>query len=63
MTRPTVLLLGGRHKGEPYTALAEPLRRTGKLVLAYGEAAPASSSTISAGSVPARAPGDPISRR
>ena len=22
MTRPTVLLLGGRHKGEPYTALA-----------------------------------------
>jgi len=23
MTRPTVLLLGGRHKGEPYTALAE----------------------------------------
>ena len=40
MTRPTVLLLGGRHKGEPYTALIEPLRRTGKLVLAYGEAAP-----------------------
>ena len=25
MTRPTVMLLGGRHKGEPYTALAEPL--------------------------------------
>ena len=23
MTRPTVLLLGGRHKGEPYTALAD----------------------------------------
>jgi UDP-N-acetylmuramoylalanine--D-glutamate ligase len=40
MTRPTILLLGGRHKGEPYTALAEPLRRTGKKVLAYGEAAP-----------------------
>jgi UDP-N-acetylmuramoylalanine--D-glutamate ligase len=40
MTRPTVLLLGGRHKGEPYTALAEPLRTTGKIVLAYGEAAP-----------------------
>ncbi|MGH7718171.1 MAG: UDP-N-acetylmuramoyl-L-alanine--D-glutamate ligase [Gemmatimonadaceae bacterium] len=40
MTRPTVVLLGGRHKGEPYTALAEPLRRTGKAVLAYGEAAP-----------------------
>ncbi len=40
MTRPTILLLGGRHKGEPYTALAEPLRRIGKKVLVYGEAAP-----------------------
>jgi UDP-N-acetylmuramoylalanine--D-glutamate ligase len=40
MTRPTVLLLGGRHKGEPYTALAEPLRRVGKAVIAYGEAGP-----------------------
>jgi UDP-N-acetylmuramoylalanine--D-glutamate ligase len=40
MTRPTILLLGGRHKGEPYTALAEPLRRIGKKVLAYGESAP-----------------------
>jgi UDP-N-acetylmuramoylalanine--D-glutamate ligase len=40
MRKPTVLLLGGRHKGEPYTALADELRRTVKLVLAYGEAAP-----------------------
>ena len=40
MQRPTVLLLGGRHKGEPYSALAEELRRTGKQVLAYGEAGP-----------------------
>ena len=40
MTRPTILLLGGRHKGEPYTTLAEPLRRIGKKVLAYGESAP-----------------------
>ena len=40
MMRPTILLLGGRHKGEPYTALVEPLRRIGKVVLAYGEAAP-----------------------
>ena len=39
MTRPFVLLLGGRHKGEPYTALAEPFRRHGRLVLAFGEAA------------------------
>jgi UDP-N-acetylmuramoylalanine--D-glutamate ligase len=40
MTRPTILLLGGRHKGEPYTALVEPLRKVGKAVLAYGEAGP-----------------------
>jgi len=38
MRKPYVLLLGGRHKGEPYTALADELRRTVKLVLAYGEA-------------------------
>jgi UDP-N-acetylmuramoylalanine--D-glutamate ligase len=40
MTRPTVLLLGGKHKGEPYTGLAAELRRTGRAVIAYGEAAP-----------------------
>ena len=39
MQRPTVLLLGGRHKGEPYTALAGEVRRTVKAVVAYGEAA------------------------
>ena len=40
MTRPTVLLLGGRHKGEPYTALADEIRRAVKRVIAFGEAAP-----------------------
>jgi UDP-N-acetylmuramoylalanine--D-glutamate ligase len=40
MTQPTVLLLGGRHKGEPYTRLADELRRIVKVVIAYGEAAP-----------------------
>ena len=40
MARPTVVLLGGRHKGEPYTALADELRRTATRVIAYGEAAP-----------------------
>jgi UDP-N-acetylmuramoylalanine--D-glutamate ligase len=40
MQHPTVLLLGGRHKGEPYTALAEELRRIVKRVIAYGEAGP-----------------------
>lgn len=36
---PFVLLLGGRHKGEPYTALLPRLRETGATVVAYGEAA------------------------
>jgi UDP-N-acetylmuramoylalanine--D-glutamate ligase len=40
MTKPTVLLLGGKHKGEPYTDLAPELARTGRAVIAYGEAAP-----------------------
>ena len=39
ITRPTILLLGGRHKGEPYTALLAALRRHTKIVLAYGESA------------------------
>jgi UDP-N-acetylmuramoylalanine--D-glutamate ligase len=39
MTRPTVLLLGGRHKGEAYTALLPELRRHVRHVIAYGEAA------------------------
>ena len=40
MTRPTILLLGGRHKGEPYTSLAPAIRRSCRMVLAYGESAP-----------------------
>jgi UDP-N-acetylmuramoylalanine--D-glutamate ligase len=39
MSRPTVLLLGGKHKGEPYTELGPELKRTGRAVIAYGEAA------------------------
>jgi UDP-N-acetylmuramoylalanine--D-glutamate ligase len=39
MSRPTILLLGGKHKGEPYTALAPELARIVKRVIAYGEAA------------------------
>jgi UDP-N-acetylmuramoylalanine--D-glutamate ligase len=39
MTRPTVLLLGGRHKGEPYTELLPDLGNV-RTILAYGEAAP-----------------------
>jgi len=39
MTRPYVLLLGGRHKGESYVALAGPVAARARAVLAYGEAA------------------------
>ncbi|MGH7501192.1 MAG: UDP-N-acetylmuramoyl-L-alanine--D-glutamate ligase [Longimicrobiales bacterium] len=40
MTRPTVVLLGGRHKGEPYASLADDLREHARVVIAYGEAGP-----------------------
>jgi len=40
MGRPFVLLLGGRHKGEPYTSLAPLLAPRCRLVIAYGEAGP-----------------------
>jgi UDP-N-acetylmuramoylalanine--D-glutamate ligase len=40
LDRPFVLLLGGRHKGEPYTRLAEPLGDRCQAVVAYGEAGP-----------------------
>jgi len=39
MDRPYVLLLGGRHKGEPYGGLI-PLLTKCRLVIAYGEAGP-----------------------
>ncbi len=40
LDRPFVLLLGGRHKGEPYTRLGELLRDRCRAVVAYGEAGP-----------------------
>ena len=40
MDRPFVLLLGGRHKGAPYTPLAPLLRDRCRTVVAYGEAEP-----------------------
>jgi UDP-N-acetylmuramoylalanine--D-glutamate ligase len=40
MDRPFVLLLGGRHKGEPYTGLAPLLAGRCRGVVAYGEAGP-----------------------
>ena len=40
MQQPFVLLLGGRHKGEPYTSLRPLLKGRARAVLAYGESAP-----------------------
>jgi UDP-N-acetylmuramoylalanine--D-glutamate ligase len=39
MTRPFVLLLGGRHKGEPYARLADGFGGRCRAVIAYGESA------------------------
>jgi UDP-N-acetylmuramoylalanine--D-glutamate ligase len=39
VARPTILLLGGKHKGEAYSALAGDIARGCKLVIAYGAAA------------------------
>ena len=39
MERPTILLLGGRHKGEPYSGLLDAMQGRVKQVIAYGEAA------------------------
>jgi UDP-N-acetylmuramoylalanine--D-glutamate ligase len=40
LDRPFVLLLGGRHKGEPYSRLVERLQDRCRAVVAYGEAGP-----------------------
>jgi UDP-N-acetylmuramoylalanine--D-glutamate ligase len=37
MDRPFVLLLGGRHKGEPYTVLADAAKARCRAVIAFGE--------------------------
>jgi len=57
MDRPFVLLLGGRHKGEPYTRLAPLLRERCRLVVAYGEAGPLVAQDL-AGQVPLERGGD-----
>jgi UDP-N-acetylmuramoylalanine--D-glutamate ligase len=38
MDRPFVMLLGGRHKGEPYTGLLPALQGRARAVIAFGEA-------------------------
>jgi UDP-N-acetylmuramoylalanine--D-glutamate ligase len=57
MDRPFVLLLGGRHKGEPYTRLAPLLKARCRLVIAYGEAGPLVEQDL-AGQVPLERGGD-----
>ena len=57
MTRPTVVLLGGRHKGEPYGSLAGPLVKHARQVIAYGEAAPLIEADLAG-----RVPGVPLER-
>lgn len=56
MERPTVLLLGGRHKGEPYTRLA-PLLKGARGVIAFGEAGPIVAQDLE-GKVPLERGGD-----
>jgi UDP-N-acetylmuramoylalanine--D-glutamate ligase len=41
MTRPTVVLLGGRPKNESVAPLVAPLRRVARAVVTYGEGGPA----------------------
>jgi UDP-N-acetylmuramoylalanine--D-glutamate ligase len=60
MDRPTVVLLGGRHKGEPYRALVPELQRIAKRVIAYGEAAAEITRDL-AGTVPVEQGGDDFS--
>lgn len=57
MDRPFVLLLGGRHKGEPYTRLGPLLKDTCRLVIAYGEAGPRIAADLE-GAVPLERGGD-----
>jgi UDP-N-acetylmuramoylalanine--D-glutamate ligase len=52
MTRPFVLLLGGRHKGEPYTRLGPGLSGRARAVIAYGEAGPIVARDLGGAGVP-----------
>jgi len=58
MTRPTVLLLGGRHKGEPYTSLLPELAQRVRSIIAYGEAASVVQNDLSAHAAVTHVTGD-----
>jgi UDP-N-acetylmuramoylalanine--D-glutamate ligase len=51
LDRPLVLLLGGRHKGEPYSELVSDMAGKVRVVLAFGEAAERVEATSRAGAV------------
>ncbi len=55
LDRPFVLLLGGRHKGAPYTSLAESLRGRCRAVIAFGEAGPLVMKDLAGAGVPLEA--------
>ena len=52
LDRPFVLLLGGRHKGAPYTSLGDALKSGCRAVIAYGEAQPIILTDLAASGVP-----------
>ncbi|NOT09577.1 MAG: UDP-N-acetylmuramoyl-L-alanine--D-glutamate ligase, partial [Gemmatimonadales bacterium] len=52
LARPFVLLLGGRHKGEPYTRLGALLTGRCRAVIAYGEAQPIVLADLAGAGVP-----------
>ena len=58
LTRPFVLLLGGRHKGEPYTRLGPLLSARCRGVIAYGEAGPLIERDLAGSATPVLAGGD-----
>jgi UDP-N-acetylmuramoylalanine--D-glutamate ligase len=58
MTRPVILLLGGRHKGEPYTPLLAAMRERDVRVIAFGEAASLIEDDLGAHVSVERAPAD-----
>ncbi|CAN5842171.1 UDP-N-acetylmuramoyl-L-alanine--D-glutamate ligase [soil metagenome] len=58
LDRPVVLLLGGRHKGEPYTELLRDVRERVRCVIAFGEAAARVEQDLSPQASVARVDGD-----
>jgi UDP-N-acetylmuramoylalanine--D-glutamate ligase len=58
LDRPFILLLGGRHKGEPYSGLIPLLRERCRLVIAFGEAGPLIARDLEGSGIPLERGGD-----